>query len=100
MLYHKIEPQLVPKLLRKVSVRELHDILVSYPNDGGLKDARDEYDKIIISDSTLRSLLPHQLKQMSTRNKIMCGCVCCISAKIIHSSLLYWRDRHLIKTQG
>ena len=46
-----------------MSVRELHNILVSYPNDGGLKDDRDEDDDIIISDSTLRSLLPPQLKK-------------------------------------
>ena len=48
------EPQLVPKLLLHVSVRELHNILVSDPNYVGLKDARDEDDNIIISDSTLR----------------------------------------------
>ena len=48
------ETQLVPKLLLQVSVRELNNSLVSDPNDGGLKDARDEYDNIIISDSTLR----------------------------------------------
>ena len=71
-----------------MSVRELHNILVSDPNDGVIKDDRDEDGKIIISDSTLRSLLPPQLKQMSARYKIMCGCECCISAKSIHSSLL------------
>ena len=91
------EPQLVPKLLLQVSVRELHNSLVSEPNDGGLKDARDENGKIIIRNSTLRSLLPPQLKQMSARYKIMCGCECCISAKIIHSSLLSWCDRYLKK---
>ena len=64
------------------------------PNDGGLKDARDEDGKIIISDSTLRSLLPPKLKQMSARYKIMCGCGCCISAKSIHSLLLSWHDRY------
>ena len=63
MLDDQTEPQLVPKLLLQVSVRELHNILVSDPNDGGLKDARDEDGKIIISDSTLRSLLPPQLKK-------------------------------------
>ena len=78
------EPQLVPKFLLQVSVRELHNSLVSDPNDGGLKDTRDEDGKIIISDSTLRSLLPPQLKQMSARYKIMCGCECCIYAKSIH----------------
>ena len=95
MLDDQTKPQLVPKLLLHVSVRELHNSLVSYPNDGGLKDARDEDGKIIISDSTLRSLFTSQLKQISTRYKIMCGCECCISDKSIHSSLLSWRDRYL-----
>ena len=84
MLDDHIEPQLVPKFLLLVSVRELHNILVSDQNDGGLKDARDEYGKIIISDSTLHSLLPPQLKQMSARYKVMCGCECCISSKSIY----------------
>ena len=77
-----------------MSVREQHNGLVSDPNYGGLKDARDENSKIIISDYTLRSLLPPQLKQMSARYKVMCGCECCISAKSIHSSFLSWRDRN------
>ena len=67
VLHDQTEPQLVPKLLLQVSVRELHNSLVSDPNDGGLKDDRDEDGKIIISDSTLRSLLPPQLKKMSAR---------------------------------
>ena len=62
LLDNQTEPQLVPKHLLQVSVRELHNSLVSYPNDGGLKDARDKDGKIISSDYTLRSLLPHQLK--------------------------------------
>ena len=48
-------------------------------------DARDEDVNSITSDSTLCSLLPPQLKQMSARYKIVCGCECCISAKSIHS---------------
>ena len=63
MLYDHTEPTLVPKLLLQVSVRELHSSLVSDPNDGGLKDARDEDGKINISDSTLRALLPPHLKK-------------------------------------
>ena len=70
------EPKLVPKLLLHVSVRELHDRLVSDPNDGCLKDEKYEDDNIIISDSTLISLLPPQLKRMSARYKVMCGCEC------------------------
>ena len=94
MLYDQTEIQLVPKLLLQVSFRELHNSLVSDPNDGGLKDARDENSNIIISDYTLHSLLPPQLKQMSARYKVMCGCECCIYAKSIHSSFLSWRDRN------
>ena len=74
MLYDQTEPQLVPKLLPQVSVREIHNSLVSDPNYDGLKYARYEDDNIIISDSTLRSLFPPQLKKMSARYKVMCGC--------------------------
>ena len=95
----KTEPQLVPKLLLQVSVRELHNSLVSDPQYGGLNDARDEENNIIISDSKLRSLLPPQLKQMSARYRVMCGCECCIYAKSIHSSFLSWHDRYLKKIQ-
>ena len=63
MFDDQTEPQLVPKLLLQVSVIELYNSLVSDPNDGGLKDARDEYDNIIISDSTLPSLLSPKLKK-------------------------------------
>ena len=56
LLDDQTEPQLFHKFLLQVSVIELHNILVSDPNDGGLKDARDEDVKIIISYSTLRSL--------------------------------------------
>ena len=49
VLYDQTEPTLVSKLLLQVSVRELHNRLVSDPNDGGLKDARDEDGKIMVA---------------------------------------------------
>ena len=52
------EPQLVPKFLLHVSIRELLNDLVSATKDGGLKESRDEDDNINISDSKLYSLLP------------------------------------------
>ena len=48
------EPQLVPKLLLQVSVQEIHNIMVSTPEEGGLKEARNAENNIIISDSTLQ----------------------------------------------
>ena len=65
MLDDNTEPQLVPKVLLQVSIRELNNSVISDPNDGVLKYSRDEENNINISDSTLRSLLPPQLKQMS-----------------------------------
>ena len=47
-------PQIVPKLLLQVSVRELHNSLVSDPEYSGLKYSRYVENNIIISDSTLR----------------------------------------------
>ena len=54
------EPQPVPELLLQVSIQELHNRLVSEPTDGGLKEEIYVENNIIISDSTLRSLLPPQ----------------------------------------
>ena len=58
------ERQFFPKLLFKVSVRELHKNIVSATKYGGLKEAINEDDNIIVSDSTLRSLLPPQFKNV------------------------------------
>ena len=90
LLDDQTEPKLVPN-----SLRELHNSLVSDPNCGALKDDRDEYGKTIISYSTLRSLLPPQLKQISARYRVICGYECCIYDKSIRSSLISWCDRYL-----
>ena len=74
MFDDQTEPQLIPKFLPQVSLRELHNIPVSDPSDGGLKDDRDKDDNIIISDSIFCSLLPPQLKQIPEKYKVMCGC--------------------------
>ena len=58
IFYDKIEPQMVPKILLHVYVRELHNIIVGDPNDVSIKESRDEENIIIISDSTLLTLLP------------------------------------------
>ena len=62
-IYGHTEPKLVPKLLLQISVQELHNSLINDPLDGGIKEARYAENNIIISDSTLRSLLPPQLKK-------------------------------------
>ena len=65
------ETQNVPKLLLQVSVQELHNITVSDPVYGGLKEARYAENNITRSDYTLRSLLPPQLKRCH-QDTILC----------------------------
>ena len=95
LLYDQTEPQLIPKLLLQVSIREPHNSLVSDTNYGGINNVREKDDNIIISDSTLCTLLPPQLKTISAQYKVMCGCEFFVSTKIIHSSFLSWCDRYL-----
>ena len=65
-IYGLVELQLVPKLLLQVLVRQQHNIIVIPPEEGVLKEARDADNNIIISDSTLRHILPPQLKNMTS----------------------------------
>ena len=58
------EPQLSPKLLLQVYALEIQNSLVSDTEDCGLKEVREAENDIIISNSTLRSLLPPQLKNV------------------------------------
>ena len=51
------ELQLVSKLFLQVSIRELHNTILSGTEYGVVKEARDAENNIIISDSKLFSLL-------------------------------------------
>ena len=81
-------------MLRHVSVREIHISLVSDTEVGGLKEARDAENNIIISDSTLRSLFTPQLKKCHQDTKS------CVVTSVLYLPKLYihqitWRDCYL-----
>ena len=61
----QVEPHLFTKLLLQVSVRELHNSTVIPPEEGGLKEARYADNNTIIAASTLRNILPTQIKNMT-----------------------------------
>ena len=60
--------------------------MVSPQEEGRLKEARYKEDNIILSDSTLRNILPPKLNNMNSQYKVICGCECCIYAKSIFLS--------------
>ena len=86
----------VPKLLLECSMRKLHNELIASTDDGGLIGARHAItNDVIISDTILRSLAPHQLRQMTDNHKMMCGCAICNTSKYMQESLNAWRRKQL-----
>ena len=69
--------------------------MVIPPEKVRIEESRYAYNNIIISDSTLRNILPTQLKKMFAYYKVVCGCECCLSSKSMHYYLLTCRDHHL-----
>ena len=94
------EKHRVPKLLLEIPVRELHNLLLAPTDQGGLAQSRDEENKILCSDTTLRRIIRRdlpELRRMSLRHKQMCGCEICISMHSLHKSLNGFRQR-LVRT--
>ena len=61
------EPKLVSKLLLQVSVRELHNNMVSPQEEGVIREAIYAKNNTLISDYTLYTILTPRLKNMSAR---------------------------------
>ena len=86
----------VPKLLLEFSIRQLHNDIIASPYDGGLIGARNaEINDVIISNTTLRSLAPPQIRPMKDNYKMMCGCSICNTSKYMQESLNSWRRKEL-----
>ena len=89
-IYEQVEPQLVPNCLLQVLFIELHSIMAISPEDSVIKEAIDEDNNIIISDSTFCKILPSQLEEMTSRYKVIWGSEYCINAKSMIYYLLTW----------
>ena len=83
-IYGQTKKQTMPRLLFQTSILELNNSMVISYTNVGLKDSIDKENNIIISDSILRNILPPQLKNMTSRYKIMFGCKYCMSDKSMH----------------
>ena len=86
----------VTKLLLECSMRQLHNDLIDLPDGGGLVGAIHAItNDVIISDTVLRSLAPHQLRPMTDNYKMICGCAICNNSKYMQESLNAWRRKQL-----
>lgn len=99
----QVEKQRVGKLLLEIPIRELHNMMICTQEEGGLPEARDVNNKVIISDTMLRNILRSdlpQLRKITDRHKQMCGCHTCISINGFLKTLNAWRYRHLRKLKA
>ena len=86
----------VGKLLLEISVRELHQDLISPPPIGFEGAFCKSSKKLLISERYLRNVLPPQLRAMTSAQKQMCGCECCTITKMLHMSLVKFRKNEML----
>ena len=70
----------VGKYLIQISIRELHNDLIKSKNEGGL-DKVWNGKKLLVSDKSLRYMIPINVKKFTPRYKQICRCEVCIQAK-------------------
>ncbi len=83
-----------PKLLREVSIREMHNDMLRTVEDCGLKCAQDDEGEPTISDTRFQILLKEvlpQLRKATQRHKQMCGCETCIGVRYLQFALNRFR---------
>ena len=90
----KNENKSVPKSLLQISVRNLHNDMVRPVSQGGLSEARDRNNNIVISDYVLCYILPPNLRNISLCKKSMYGYNVFTYTNSIHAYLITWQKKH------
>ena len=62
--------------------------MASGPEEGEMKELLDSENNITIRDSTLTNINQPQINSLSACYKVICGCECCITVKMMHYYLL------------
>ena len=81
--------QRVGKYLIQISIRELHNDLIKSKNEEYLSEVWNG-NKILVSDTGLRCIIPVNVKKFTPRYKQMCGYEVCIQTKQLQRSLYAW----------
>ena len=68
------------RLLLQISIRELHNDMLEQ-----LPEVKDAEGNVLISDTKLRQIMPPEVKRMSNRYKVMCGCIDCLHIQYYQS---------------
>ena len=74
-----------------------NDIISDLPT--GFSEVYNMSDRLIISDTGFRALLPSYIKPMTDKYKQMCGCEVCILVTSLQNDLNSYRLTHLCRLQ-
>ena len=86
----------VTKLLPGYYMPQLHNEIITSPDDGGLlRSIHANTNDVIISYTMLCSLEHPQLRPIIDHQKMMCGCAICNNSKYFQESLHEWRQKQL-----
>ena len=68
---------IIQKLLARICPREIHNLLIKPPADGGFEGARDNEGNVLISKMSMHRRWPNWIVKMTKRFKAMCVCDKC-----------------------
>ena len=72
-------------MLIGISVRDIHNDMIKPSNNGGLASVVDSMtQKLLISDTSLRLLIPPQVRKVTPKLRHIYGCEICIITKDMH----------------
>ena len=70
------------EIVMEIYVRDIHNDIIKPSNNGGLVGVVDNMThKLLISDTTLRSFIPLQVRKMTPKLRQICGCALFIIPK-------------------
>ena len=88
--------QIVPKFLLECSMQKFHNDFIASQDYGGILGSRHtDTNDVISSDTMIWSLSPPQIRPMTNRHKMMCGCAICNTSKYFQESLNALRRKQL-----
>ena len=71
------DPIIVQKLVALICPREIFNLAIKPPAEGGFDGARDSDGKVVMSKTTMRRHWPNWIVQMTNRFKATCVCDKC-----------------------
>ena len=84
-------------MVSRVCAREVFNLAIKTPDDGGFDGARDDDNKVVMSETSMNRRWPNWIVRMTKSFKAMCVCDKCGVPTEVHESLTIKRGKILKK---